>query len=129
MDIEVSQISEVLVNVGKLVYIFLKFFIIIILIIHYKKLAKWIKPAIEGHNNRLDIKELVTFSLLLITIYMIVQTSINNQNVFPDIVWITIVGGLLTSVGIKVYKETNTPKRKKTDDEPPLNDEPPFTEE
>lgn len=93
--------------INNFVYPMGKLMILLFILYYNKTIFNFLKPAILGKDGVLDMREVVTVSLLLITFYMVFYTVKLSSNVFPDIAWITILGGLLTSVGIKTYKDVN----------------------
>ena len=74
-------------------------FTFIVLLIYGGRFIKWVKPAIEGNDGKLDNKEFSVFIFMMLYFFMVITTGVFGFT-YPDPAWyMTAIGaGLISAV-------------------------------
>ena len=93
MDLGSLAIDDTLIKAVMIIVI------LAVLLINFKKMVRWIKPAIEGEDGKLDNKEFSLFVFTMLFAFEVVSTGVFGS-IYPDSAWyITAIGaGILSAV-------------------------------
>lgn len=72
--------------------------------VELKKFFDWIKTSFEDDSGHVSHRKLTVFSFSALVWMMVFLTYLSdNPNMFPEIVWMSIIGGALGMSGLRAF--------------------------